>query len=246
MPKRRRSYGKSYGSKRRKVGSRKVYRRKSTRKRRLGRPSKTKVPGFGGIADSLSVKLRYSSIHIVTSTAGAIKDTQYRGNSIFDPEVGVGGDQPYWFDQYAAFYNYYRVAGSSIKVTAWNQDSNSSNIPLVGELTVVPSLMTSDFSAANHQQMTDQPYATQKQFQARTNTCKIKKYMSTNKIFGYGKYADKGDPQFRAAIGADPSAQWRWHVCFNTMDQANNLTVVLKIEVVYYVTFYERAVQASS
>lgn len=48
-----------------------------------------------------------------------------RLNGIYDPEVALGGHQPLWHDQLAAFYKAYEVMSSHITVTfRWKDDTN--------------------------------------------------------------------------------------------------------------------------
>ncbi len=65
----------------------------------------------------MRAKLIYQVQRLVTSS-DTLQTKEYRGNSIFDPEVAVGGQQPRGFDEYAVLYSKYYVVGSSITVTS--------------------------------------------------------------------------------------------------------------------------------
>jgi len=67
-----------------------------------------------------------------TSPSNALT-MQFAGNSVFDPEIALGGYQPAGFDQLTQFYSNFRVVASRIKV----QVINLSNGP--GSVTLYPS-----------------------------------------------------------------------------------------------------------
>jgi len=247
MPKRRR-YGsrKSYGSKRRKVSSRKYSTKRSGyRKKRMGRAQISKVR-FTGVADALTVKLKYQSTVILTSTFGAVADVVYRGNSLFDPAVSISTLQPYWFDQYASLYNYYKVLGSAIHVQAFNQGvSGSGGTELVGEVSLIPNLTPAAFSPTSHDIVNGQAYLKQRMLQQGSKNALMKSYMSSAKIYGRTKYASR-DSHSQTAISTDPAWPWFWHICYNTLDRSNTSDIIVKLDIIYYVRFSERAIQAVS
>lgn len=249
MPKRFRSSRKSYGSKRRKVGSRKGGRFIKTRrsKKRMARPSYTRIKGVSA-QDGLKVKLVYSQLVSFTSTSGAVQEQTYRGNSIFDPDTGTASAQPYYMDQYSLLYQNYVVSGSSILVEFWNQtiDSDVNQRNLVGEMTVIPTTDLTGFTGANQTLAQEQKYATTRRTQITVRPIPIKKYMSTAKIMGLSPAVIQADSNFRAAVTANPASPWFWKVCYNTMDGANTSSVICRVRIVYYVKFFNRQVPALS
>lgn len=197
-----------------------------------------------GISDSVTCKLRFQVVAVLTSTAGAITDLRMVGNSLFDPEIAVSTGQPYWFDQYAGMYDFYEVLASSIKVSAWNQNIDNSRL-LVGALTVVPMVQLTAIGATAHQELNGYAYRKQKVFQQSTKPAFIKHYIGSYKV--YGRTNQKGiNSAFQASTGSDPVDSWAWHVCYNTVDQANNSTVLVKIDMTYYARFFQRRIVAAS
>lgn len=53
--------------------------------------------------------LKYCEQFLITVTAGAVTDQNFRANSLFDPDRTGTGHQPRGFDQLSAIYNRYRV-----------------------------------------------------------------------------------------------------------------------------------------
>lgn len=251
MPKRRRTTGRrSYGSKRRKTGTRKYgsYRRRNTRKKRMGRPKTVRAPM--SLADSTMVKLRYEHVYIANSAAGDYTEVVFRGNSLFDPSTGASSVQPYWYDQWAEFYHTYLVRGSSIRVQAWNQldPPNNPLAPIVGELTVFPIAANVSFSGTAFDTVNGQAYRKQRTFQQTGGLGKgaIKHYMTTAKIFGYSPQAVTSEQSFKADIAANPNLEWFWHVGYNSMDRVNQSTVIVRVDMTFYVQFMGRQIPLPS
>lgn len=77
-----------------------------------------------------TVKLVYAETVAMTGGgAGATLTYSYRANSIYDPRVAIGGHQPMAHDEWANFYNHYRVIGSKITLKPVTQTDTTA--PLV-------------------------------------------------------------------------------------------------------------------
>lgn len=74
-------------------------RRKKSRKRRRRIPR-------GLFAKTTKMAFKYSDTVTIDADSGAnFVYYAYSCNGMYDPQVAVGGHQPYGFDQYMAFYN---------------------------------------------------------------------------------------------------------------------------------------------
>lgn len=69
--------------------------------------------GRGPVAPKTIVRLRY---HDSWLHGAGKQDYVYRMNSIFDPDAQIGGHQPLGRDQYATFYNRYRVIACTMSL----------------------------------------------------------------------------------------------------------------------------------
>lgn len=215
----------------------------------MGRPSYTRIKGLSA-NDGLKVKLVYSQLVVFTSTSGAVQQQTYRGNSLFDPDVGAAAGQPYYMDQYSLLYQGYIVSGSSIRVETWHQPpadaSGAASVNLVGEMTVVPTTDLTGFTGSNQTLVQEQKYATTVRGQVNVRPKPIRKYMSTAKVVGLSPTTIQGDPNFRAAVTGNPTSQWYWQVCYNSMDATNTTSVICRVRITYYVKFFNRQVPALS
>lgn len=80
---------------------------------------------------------------------------------------------------------------------------------------------------------------------ARDNT--MRHYMSSTKIYGEPPLSATMNPQFGAAINADPAAVWFWNIIVNGANATAALSqqVQLEIDMIQYVEFSQRTVLES-
>ena len=69
--------------------------------------------------------LRYSCTFSLDADLGLSKSKLFRCNSIYDPDVDLGGHQPYGHDTYQGIFDHYRVIKSVIKVTSTSTGGNT-------------------------------------------------------------------------------------------------------------------------
>lgn len=102
MPKRKRGYSKK---------------RKRTKRYRRGfrRRKYTRYRGVPAIRKKARVRFRYAEHdHKLTSTTGQLDCETFLANGCFDPNVDLGGHQPYGWDQWAPYFTHYVVVGSKM------------------------------------------------------------------------------------------------------------------------------------
>lgn len=81
----------------------------------------------------LRTTLTYCGEHVTTGGAtAALSNFQYALNSVYDPYVTAGGHQPMGFDQFMQFYQFCRVYGAKVTVSATPGTSVADNPPYVG------------------------------------------------------------------------------------------------------------------
>lgn len=93
------------------VGKRKYIKRRKVAKKRTtsssvdlsGEKNRMQWP----IPKSTRIVFRYNDFLKLTSTAGSTVSTQWRANSIYDPDYTYIGHQPYGYDQISGLYNSY-------------------------------------------------------------------------------------------------------------------------------------------
>jgi len=122
----------NFGKRKRAASSGRYVRRRtnrpamSTRRRRTRsfrrRPRKAAIRR--SIPDFTMVALPYTEhIQMTSMSLSPANGYKYRLNSLFDFRYAAGGHQPLGFDQYAAFFQKYRVHSTKVKVT-WYDPGN--------------------------------------------------------------------------------------------------------------------------
>lgn len=183
------------------------------------------------ISDSVWIKLKYTDwtgIAVTGTTPGVLR---YRGNSIYDPDQAGTGGQPTAFDQWAAFYKFFYVSGSKIRIRAWNSGNEAVDV------LVLPSLDIIDASTALTNEMWAQPYAKRSSISDTITMKNLKHYMTTAKMFSVKK--PSADMEFYHSAIADVSStrQWYWNIIgmgFAGMSVAAT-TIRVEVELTYYI-----------
>lgn len=223
-----------FGGRRQFGGRRKILRRYG---RRRFKPSRivNKRPGI--IADRYYTKLSYISHQNITSTGG-ISVLDFRGNGPFDPEVAVGGGQPFGFDQLSALYNQVLVFGSKILI---NCSVYNAAAPQSNKNDMVFTLRPSrDLTPATDVDIEwGNPYGQMKVLGAYKPTV-FKSFMSTAKIYGVPPKKVTDEEDFSSSIGALPANGWVWHFSTISADGTTTTIAHLRIRITYYCCFYER------
>lgn len=215
------------------------------------------------MADRTMLKLPYASEYLLTlGGIGAPAQFAIRGNSLFDPEVIIGGRQPFGFDQYAAFYQRYCVLGSSCSLYAapagdasavpngFNSVYRLNLWPTSGAIGTVGSGYT---NVGANAPVAEQPYGRTKLISVNAlgtpGACVVKNYMGTTKMFGVSRAAVMGELSYSALISANPTAEWFWNISLEdsvgTFSTATGRFYVY-VKIVYYAVMQERGLHAAS
>lgn len=209
-------------------------RRRAFRKRK---PSFTVVKPLY-IGDCAKVKLRFTDIGFGSNTTGPVRQV-YRGNSIWDPDVSLGGSTCMGWQAWNQFYLRYRVLGSAIKVVTFTSNSaaNRMNINWVA----VPVSNTAQLDATVQQSRT-LPYAKVRNSQQGSGVSMIKNYISTAKMKGIPWNTPKIEEVYSSNMDGNPAQQWFWAITWGPMDGISIINVEFEVEITYYVEFYDRRV----
>jgi hypothetical protein len=154
---------------------------------------------------------------------------QFRGNSCFDPDYTGVGVQPYGWDQIAAIYGRYRVVSSKITVT-WFVEEDYRELRVV----VLP---TNDETITNHEfeDLAVMPFARSKQVLRYSNGVgqnTISNSLATDKLYPILGKAMSGT---HSLVGGEPGWLWYWHVYFDTVQSAEELTITFSVRIEYNV-----------
>ena len=174
-----------------------------------------------------------------TTTTGALFSYQFRGNSVFDPDLTGAGAQPAYFDNFANIYTSYVVLSSSIEVEWLNV--TTTNPVIVG---LYPAYNTAIGSTALD--CAAMRYAVSKTCMGAGNAVKARlvQAMSTAQQFGIREEAVVDDDLYSAIVTTNPAAAqtWYWTLFAQVEVGSTTLNLPFRVSLVYDVCFFDPAV----
>jgi len=189
-------------------------------------------------------KLKYVSYYGFTNTNGALGVVAFRANGMYDPEVAVGGHQPYGFDQLMAMYDHFTVVSSSINVQLVNHaDPGQDAEPNVIGVSLVdtPGRVLSAYGVAGvnilempfvSKTLVDGPAVMQKD---RSVNC----HFNASKFFGKPLSTMIGDSEYRGSVAADPTEDATFEVFRIPFQADENNRQDVVITIIYTAWFTE-------
>lgn len=154
--------------------------------------------GMGPLGKSAVFKHVYFTQVQADAGIGTIKSVAFRANSMHDPEVALGGHQPYGYDQVSAFFYHYTVLGCKLTVTC----ASNNSIPII---LYVGKSAQSIINATTAEELLEQGGYQYRLLQSQGSggsKTTITSTMSMKKFFGVKNIA--GIEPYRATIGSNP------------------------------------------
>lgn len=192
------------------------------------------------------VKMKYVVHEELTAPGvGAITTKEYRANGMYDPEFGLGGHQPYGFDQLMAQYNHFTVLKSVFVI-------ENLNIEYADKMIIIPALsadsgtLAAAYAAGGANGLTELPIAGQT-LAMNTYGNDVRGYQRSTRLFFdaarfFGKNAWDliGDDRFSGSVSADPAEQAYFGIALYS---PQNVTVAhvypVKITITYFAVLTE-------
>lgn len=197
---------------------------------------KVSTTNFIGIPDERHVKLRYRVS--VSSTTSAYGEVIIRGNGCYDPEHAVGGDQPMWYDQYAAMYRRYQCYKATISVeTTQRTAATEAAFIVTGIYPLSESSTTTNLDTAIERQRS--VHKTMGPNTGGPNVVTNKLTATTREIYGIPEMLAKYEDGYSSTIASLPYREWYFHVFFGTQDGVTSANIYLNIVVDYTVRFFQ-------
>lgn len=172
------------------------------------------------------------------ATSASYGETVFSGNNLFDPGLGSSATQPIGFDQYAIWYEVYRVMKSkcTIKMALVSTASAPTATALEGSFVLYANNTSSPANTLGD--ALAQPGAIFKQATS-AKPITLVKTVTTAQITGQ-KPAGVADGT-QAAVGGAPSEQWYWHVGSASGAAYTGIVMNLTATVEYGTRFFSRA-----
>jgi len=159
------------------------------------------------------------------TTAAGFDDWVVRGNSIYDPDVSLGGETVAGLDQLKNLYLNYKVNSSYCDLTVINNDTDD---PV--HVVILPTTYSAQVGVANKNSAGSQAYAKMMTVANQAGQAKLSSFMSSKEMFGV-KNLDSVN--FSALCTANPATMWYWHIIiWNNSGNALNCETHMKVK--YY------------
>lgn len=206
----------------------------------------TRQPGLI-VADKTITSLTYSSA-VAYAPGVDQEDRIFNINSIFDPDRSGVGHQPQGRDQYAAFYNRYRVLKCSWDVTMAPQTAGGSY-----NCIVLPSNDATSIAGINQDNAIESPWAKYKTASVYSTTAgvgplplRIRGSIRMSKLYGVSEKTLRDDDRYAAEMSASPAELAVLHVLTTSALAASTINYHLIVKLVYEVEMFDRVQLSAS
>jgi hypothetical protein len=185
--------------------------------------------------DMIRVPLRYAQKNLF---GGAVNGEQiYNLNSLFDPDRTGVGHQPLGMDQWAAFYNRYRVDEVEVDIDFINGAAAMTDC-----LVVASNDATAINTVATFESGAEAPYSWNRMCTLANSLGMLhfRRRFKINDITGVPLSKYKIDDTYQALVTSNPGELIVLHVVCQSNDFATNIGMDIRVRLTYYATFWDR------
>lgn len=197
----------------------------------LGGSDSMRMGRFFGMLHPKQLRMNFGFNQLFALTTDYNFQYNWRGNSINDPDVALGGNSCAGTTAWAYIYDRYKVIASTMIIEAVNNStgdplhitcwpSKTGTAPAVGQF-------DSTFNMPGSKNITVVNGAGRGVLTHHATTA------STNAV------REVDDMSFGAALTSDPAQQWYWVVCFWNRDTGSNLDAEIRVRIIYDTILYE-------
>lgn len=184
----------------------------------------------------MKVSLKYHHGTALTTTSGIANDHIFNLNSIFDPDRTGVGHQPQGRDQWAMFYNRYRV------------DSVVATIRSIGASThgtLTGFLANNDGTAITDPDEFGESYGSISGIATTTQLCYLSKKYNLHAVTGITPRIYQSDDRYQSLMSTSPTEVICLHVCTYEVGAGGAVVVNYDLVLTYNVTLFD-PIQISS
>lgn len=195
------------------------------------------------VPDRMLLKLSYKdNISLVGTSPATSAVKNFRLNSIYDPDLDLlNGHQPLGYDQWAVFYQQYRVYKAVVTCTIINNNNGGIQAALV-PYNPPGSLSSIDDSTF------EQPHVVQKVIAGVNGMNKVvlKKVIDIPRILGKSHVQYKSVDTTAATFGGNPVEEVRLAVVARQVNDNSAPACAAVINITYFCEFFDRKQQSIS
>lgn len=191
-------------------------------------------PVFGFIEPRCLTNMRYNTVVPFTAVGAAAGSSfGFKINSCFDPELPIGGHQPYGFDTLANIYSHYRV----LRVH-WNIEAGPSSDRMMVGVIVSSQPPTAVTNLATYSLAAESPLSWSKSLSFSGGTpARFDGSIAINELLGLTVSQMNSDDTYAAPVTADPpQLAYLTVYCYNPTAGAvsTSCNVNLQLDTVFY------------
>lgn len=247
------------------AGRRKSFRRKpytrrrkpfNTRKRKYSKYNRKYTRGIARAPNQVFPQqmfkcLTYSTgpFRLGQSVADVPAHYTMNGNSLYDPDAGLGGQQPRWFDTLCGAnggtqpYTRYQVNASKITVTIWQDPTLTGTVGSVAGIVSVLPYRSPTTTPTSFKEIMERAFIRYVNVNnANSSKPLVVKHFAKTKALWQGTSAIGGDSDFSGSYNGNPSNGWLWDInCCNVIPSggvSGLFGVYINIKVKYYAKFW--------
>lgn len=172
------------------------------------------------------VRMKYSTTFTLDPGTGLMATRNFSCNSIFDPDRGIGGHQPYMHDLYSTLYKHYEVLRSTIVI---RPVMTSSSAGVVASQIACRVIADPGEYIPNFDEMRESNRGAVRFVNNNTGVPKLKCTWKRIKALGNNSPQEMG-----AAFGADPTIQNYFQIMYAPVYTTEDLTGCQFCVDVYY------------
>lgn len=188
-----------------------------------------------GVANKSILRFQYEDVYGITPAG----QREFKLNSLYDPDSSGVGHQPYGLDQWAAFYNKYRVFAVKMEVTAANSDPSAA---VIIALTASPT-QQSLFYVSRFQELPRVKTLVLSSEVGGTSSKRLKYKAYLPKIAGLTSAQYRADEDYEATFGADPADLIYGYFgvqALNSYSTSAATSCQVRIKITQYAEVYDR------
>lgn len=178
----------------------------------------------------MKVTMKYSDLRSFTTSGATANDKLYNLNSINDPDYTGVGHRPAGYNEWAAFYNRYRVDHCKVRFSVSYTSADSLICAILGNNS------TTALTVAND--VLESPLTRSKHYSKNAAAISITKSYDLANINGVARSRYNSDDAYSAPFGSDPTEKLMLHTML--FDPAgNNVVVNCSLEMELLVTLFD-------
>jgi len=179
----------------------------------------------------MKTTMRYRELVNFTATTSVANDRVFMLNSIYDPYSTGTGHQPQGHDQWANFYNRYRVDGATATLR-YSMVSSSQGIyaTVLGNNS---STAITDYAVAS-----ESPHSTSGLFASGGSALVLTRSFNLADLNGVTRQVYEADDRYQSTFGGNPTEVLALHIVTTDL-QLSNVQMAYIVEIDYDVTLFD-------